>query len=135
MIFIDSDAFIGASVSTDPHNLSCERLFSVVEERDEDTFTSWEVVDEVITKLSYHVGRKTALVFWKNLKNSNTRIVFVNGEMSKSVIEQFKKQTSKNVSLTDCANMIIAKELEIDIFFSFDRHYKQNGFKLLGETI
>lgn len=46
-------------------------------------------------------------------------------------IELFNKISSKNTRFTDCLNMAIMKELKINTIFSFDKHYKQAGFKLL----
>jgi uncharacterized protein len=135
MIFIDSDAYIGALLVTDPHNRNAIRFFKLLDEKNEQLVTSWEVIDEVATKLSYTSGKKLAKKFLDDRLNSDESIYFVNKDTSTKVANLFNKQTSKNVSLTDCANMVIAKELGIDTFFSFDKHYKQNGFKLLGEIV
>ena len=134
-IFADSDAYIAIYVPSDPNNLKAEKISSIIEAEDIETYTSWEVLDEVATKLSFRVSKIVAKKFLEDRTNSKDRIYYVNELNFKKVIETFNAQTSKNVSLTDCANMFIARELEIDMFFSFDKHYKQNGFKLLEETM
>lgn len=131
MIFVDSDAFIGASVPSDPHYDVSITLFRKLKEIGEDLITSWDVVDEVATKLSYRAGKKTALEFLKNLKQSSIKIEYIDKIISKKSLILFTKQKSKNISLTDCTNMVTAKSLGIDIFFSFDKHYEKSGFKLL----
>jgi len=109
MIFVDSDAFLGLSVKKDAHFKKAWKLMEYLEEQEDQLVTSWQVVDEVTTKLSFYAAKKKALDFLKWIK----------------------KQTSKRVSLTDCTNMVIAKKLGVKTFFSFDKHYEKNGFELL----
>jgi predicted nucleic acid-binding protein len=63
--------------------------------------------------------------------NSNTKIISVDVDNREKIIQIFKKQTSKRVSMTDCVNMAIAKKMGIKRFLSFDEHYKKNGFELI----
>ena len=135
MIFIDADAFIGLSYEYDVHSVTAVDLFVKLTDLKVELFTSWDVVDEVATKLSQFATKSTAEGFLNFLKNSEIEVKFTDLSVSKKAVDLFKKQTSKNVSLTDCANMVIAKDLGIDTIFSFDKHYKQNGFKLLQDTI
>lgn len=130
MIFVDADAYIAISRGSDALHLSAiEKLkkFSATEEL---LVTSWDVIDEVTTKLSFYVSRSLAKRFLDSIFSSNTRIEFVKPESICDIHKIFKLQKSKRVSLTDCTNMIIAKDLGIMTFFSFDHHYEQNGFKL-----
>lgn len=95
-----------------------------------EVITTWEVVDEVITKLAYYQSRKIALQFIVYLLNSKTRIEYITIGNQEKIFQLFQKQASKKVSLTDCANMVIAKEFGVATICSFDHHYEQNGFKL-----
>lgn len=129
MIFIDSDAFIAIEVEKDIHHEKAKKLLDVIEK--ESFVTSWQVIDEVTTKISYFSTKKRAEEFLRKVIRSDTKIEFVDAGFIKMIEETFRKQTSKRVSLTDCTNMVIAKSLGIDIFFSFDDHYVRNGFELL----
>ena len=131
MIFVDADAFIGVSISTDPHYRKSTNLFNRLLNSNEALITSWDVVDETATKLAKFSSKQTASKFLYFIKKSNIEIKFIDIGLYKRVLNFFMKQTSKNVSVTDCANMVIAKNLGVTTFFSFDRHYKKNGFKLL----
>lgn len=131
MIFIDADAYIGIYAEGDIHHKHGMRVLQELLERGETLVTSWEVVDEAATKLAYQVTKVDAKKFLDDLSISNTKIVFVDELMRKDIITLFLKQSSKKVSMTDCANMVIARNLGIKTFFSFDHHYEQNGFALL----
>lgn len=129
MIFVDADAYIGLFVEKDANHSRAVKILGELDE--EELVTSWDVIDEVATKLSFFAGRKTAIEFIKIVTNSTTKIEFVDELIKMRAIEIFCKQVSKRVSMTDCVNMAIAKKKSIKRFFSFDRHYKQNGFELI----
>lgn len=132
MIFIDADAYIALNVPNDANHQKSFVLTQKFSKLLLDTITSWDVVDEVATKLSRYQTQKVAKAFLDDVIDSTTRIEYVNSLYATVAIKLFMKQVSKKVSLTDCTNMVIARSLGITTFFSFDRHYPQNGFKLLG---
>lgn len=129
MIFIDSDTFIGIS---NPSDALHDRAVKLLKDQTDDLVTSWEVIDEVSTRLSYYYSKSQAVDFLKSLSNHNIRIEFLDNEISEVAKQIFLDQKSKNVSMTDCANMAIARKLKINTFFSFDEHYVKNGFRLLS---
>lgn len=133
MIFVDSDAYIALHVEKDIHHLKSIRLMEKLKNLDEQLITSWQVIDEVATKLSYFTTKNNAMEFLRSLLKGGTKIEYIDSSISVKVIALFAKQTSKRVSLTDCANMAIAGKLGLEIFLSFDDHYRQNGFRLFGD--
>lgn len=133
MIFVDSDAYIALHVEKDAHHFRFIRLMEKLENLDEQLITSWQVIDEVATKLSYFTTKNNAMEFLRSLLKGGTRIEYIDSSTSVKVVALFAKQTSKRVSFTDCANMAIARKLGVEVFLSFDDHYRQNGFKLFGD--
>lgn len=131
MIFIDADAYLALTADDDVHHKNAKRIFARIEENHEELVTSWEVIDEVTTKLARFTSQKIGIGFLARILSSDIRIEYVTSVLVPSIQSLFAKQTSKKVSLTDCANMVIARSLGIKTFFSFDHHYEQNGFRLL----
>jgi len=131
MIFIDADAFIALNVQQDAHHTRAVSLLSTLEKRKESLMTSWDVVDEVVTKLSYFTTHAHAEQFFSVLIASDIQIAYVAASLVPQIRERFTRQTSKRVSLTDCANMVIAEQFHVQTFFSFDDHYRQNHFHLI----
>jgi predicted nucleic acid-binding protein len=129
MIFIDADAFIAIYIETDFHHLKAIKI-NESKPKDE-VVTSSEVIFEVTTKLSYLATHKLATTFLSEILKSSVTIEYITPVRLQQTMSLFQKQSSKRVSLTDCANMIICKELGIKQIFSFDQHYTKNGFKLL----
>ena len=133
MIFIDADAFIGISVPLDAHHQEADSRFKQLKEGGEKLATSWDAVDETATKLSRFTTKKTAIQFLEFLRESSIQVFFIDEKLADEAFRLFSEQTSKRVSLTDCANMAIARKLGVEVFLSFDDHYRQNGFKLFGD--
>lgn len=131
MVLIDSDALIGLRVSRDAHNREAIKILKVLKEMGESLVTSWQVVDETATKLSYFTTHKKANEFLDWVFKTNIKVVYVDDQLARKAVKKFKKQTSKRVSLTDCTNMVIAEEMGVKQIFSFDKHYEQNGLELL----
>lgn len=131
MIFVDSDAFIGMYLPKYAHNDKANKLFNLLIKKNVKLITSWDVLDEVATKLSYIHSKTLASKFLSKLLNSDLEVVYPGKKLGAHAIKIFNKQTSKKVSLTDCTNMAIMKDKKIKKIFSFDKHYEKNGFKLL----
>jgi predicted nucleic acid-binding protein len=130
MIFVDSDAFLALHIRQDPQRQKALVLTQKLKKQKTRLVTSWEVIDEVTTKLSFYTTKKAALNFLEGIFKSGILVVFTDEDIARQALGFFKRQKSKRVSLTDCTNMAIAKLKKIDTFFSFDKHYLQNNFKL-----
>jgi len=133
MIFVDADAFLALHADGDAHYTRAYRLSEFLNHTHEPLVTSWDVIDEVTTKLARFTNQKIAIGFLKQIFLSDVRIEYITSELAPAIQFLFAKQTSKKVSLTDCSNMVIARQLGIKTFFSFDHHYEQNGFTLLAK--
>lgn len=131
-MFIDSDSFIGILVAQDAHHTMASALFDRLNETQQKLITSWETIDEVATKVSMYFGKDCADLLFGLITRATITIVYVDESLAQKAVDIFKKQTSKNISLTDCANIAICRMMKIDTVFSFDLHYKKNGLKLLS---
>lgn len=133
MIFIDSDALIGIVLPQDPHHTNAYKILSKLQESGEELVTSWESIDEVATKLAMFHNKQVARDFFAYVYGASVlRVIFIDAALSREALAIFDKQTSKNVSLTDCVNIAICRSMGITSVFSFDSHYKKNGLKMLS---
>jgi len=128
MIFVDADFFIGLYHREDHHHKTCLKLLDKI---GEEIITSWDVIDETVTKLIYRTEKKFAILFIEDLLNKHVIIVYPNSRLFTKAYKFLLQQQSKHVSLTDCMNMTIAKEYKITQFLSFDEIYLKNGFTLI----
>lgn len=133
MIFVDSDALIGLVLPQDAHHSNASKILDKLQESGEELVTSWESIDEVATKLAMYHNKQVARDFLAYVYGTSRLMIhFIDASLSREALSIFDKQTSKNVSLTDCANIAICRSMGITSIFSFDLHYKKNGLKMLS---
>lgn len=135
-IFVDADAFIALAKKTDANHEKATALLGQLIQDPGIQITSNYVFAEAITVISQRVGHQAAIEYIENLKTNNFFFIErIDEELEEAAIEIFKKQTSKNTSFVDCANMALFKKLNVDAVFSFDQVYKKNGFTLLEDLL
>lgn len=129
MIFIDADFFIGFYYKEDAHHQRCKFLYDHI---NTSLVSSWDVVDETATKLTYFTSKIHALKFLDGIERTKIEIIYPDRDLFLQAKYIFQQQTTKKISLTDCMNMAIAKSLDITTFLSFDQIYEKNGFTLFS---
>ncbi|MBD3365821.1 PIN domain-containing protein [candidate division WWE3 bacterium] len=130
-ILIDADTYIALYNKDDALHNKANKILNSLKNKDVETFTTYDVVDEVATKLSYFLKKSDSLRFLKQLMESETEIIYPTENSLLETIEKVKSIRSKRVSFTDCANMIAYKHYDIDAIFSFDKIYEKQGIKTL----
>lgn len=129
MVFADADFFIGLYYTKDAHHENCVQISDSLHA---DIITSWDVVDEVATKLTYFADKNFSLRFLKRIfEDRHIEVVLPDYNLINEARKIFEGQKSHRISLTDCMNMAIAENKGITEFLSFDKVYEKNGFKLV----
>lgn len=134
-ILIDADAFIGLRNEKDAHHQQARMLLEGLNSRQVVYMTSWDVIQETATKLSYYAGKGHCEAFLNYLDHSGIEVLYPNSQRANKAKRVMLSIPSKRVSLTDAMNMALAQEIGADYIFSFDKVYPQNGFKLLKDAI
>jgi predicted nucleic acid-binding protein len=88
------------------------------------------VFAESVSIISMHRGRSQALRFVDKVQEAESPYVVRRADetIDATALEFFKKQTSRNTSFVDCANVAFLQKFHMAAIFSFDRVYKTNGF-------
>ena len=130
-ILVDADAYIALYSKSDALNNKAQQVLKRISNKRAKIFTTYDVVDEVTTKLSYHVSKKASLKFLDELNITETEIIFPTESSFTNTIKKIASIKSERVSFTDCANMAACKEYDMDAIFSFDKVYEKQGLKTL----
>ncbi len=130
-ILIDADAYIALYSSNDTNHPKVKEIIGKFDAGENEWFTTWDVVDEVATKLSYRLSKLVAKRFLLELVVSDTTIIYPDEDILGRVADMFVGIKSKNVSFTDCVNMVIYRNYSIDRIFSFDKIYVKQKMKVL----
>lgn len=135
LVFFDTNIYVALSDQEDAtHRKACQ-LMESLHRRPHLPITSSHIVSESLTVISQKVGKKQSLKFFEDLQNSETEIIFVDQEIHQQGLELFAKIKSKNVSFVDATSFVIMKNKGIKVVFTFDQHFKTQGFKLLSDAV
>ncbi len=131
-ILIDADAFVALVIPSDSNHEKGKLYRDKISLKGIRLIVSDPAFGEAVTVISQKDSLKTATNFAEEILGSEIEIVEVDSKLRRQALDIFKKQTSKNSRFTDCVNMAIMKNDDIDTIFSFDVQYKKNKFKRFG---
>jgi len=134
VIFVDTGAFYASKVVNDinhPSAISIEKMIS--EGKYGKMVTTNYVLDELYTLLYGRVSHEQTIKIGETIRKSpNIRIIWILEALEEKAWDFFKKNQDKTYSFTDCTSFIVMQSLGIDIAFSYDFHFEQAGFQILG---
>lgn len=134
-IFIDTNIFVALKDNRDPTHKKAVRLLDLLEKRQIILYTSSDVLGETLTVAARKLGKKIAKDFLNAYKKSSIHEIFINERLHEQAQLLFYKTDSKQVSFIDCSSVCAMKEEKISVIFTFDKHFKLLGVKLLTDIL
>jgi predicted nucleic acid-binding protein len=61
----------------------------------------------------------------------NIKVIWQTQELFKSGLKLYSDRLDKGYSLTDCVSMVIMKQLKLNEILTHDKHFSQEGFRIL----
>lgn len=130
-VFIDTDALIGLNDASDASHQKALQILKILAKGNYISYLSTNILLETLTIISQKIGKKQALRLLDELRSGGYIIIHPDEKMIFAAEELFKSITSKNVSYSDCLSFTVARKHGINWVFSFDAHFKKQGFKRL----
>ena len=130
VILVDSDALFALNSQKDANFKKAKQIAKSLTQKNFDFAISNFVLAETVTLLNYRIGHRKAVIFLTKLAKDQFPIITIDQDLENLTYKIFRKQTSKNVSVTDCANMAVLKRFGWETIFSFDKIYLKNKCKL-----
>ncbi|MCK4848270.1 MAG: type II toxin-antitoxin system VapC family toxin [Candidatus Heimdallarchaeota archaeon] len=134
MIFIDTGAFYASKVANDMNHPSAIKIEKKISEgKYGKMITTNYVLDELHTLLRERVPHDQAIQIGDTIRISpNIRVIWILEALEEKSWKHFKKYQDKTYSFTDCTSFTIMQTLGIDIAFTYDSHFEQTGFQVIG---
>jgi predicted nucleic acid-binding protein len=130
MIFVDTGAFLALYRKRDQHHREAARLWPTLERP---VLTSNHVVDELATLLGRLVGFGVAADRVEDLYASHSIEVLSSTRQDElEALRWMRKYSDHEVSFTDCVSFAIMRRQQIRTAFTFDRHFRDAGFRVIG---
>jgi uncharacterized protein len=133
MVFVDTSAFFAWYVQRDSRHRIAHGFWQEMERRSTPLVTTNHVAEETLTLLARKVSYSFAAVIAERFYEPNpVEIIFANQEDEYEAVRYFRKFADQKISFTDCISFAIMKRNHIFTAFTFDRHFVDAGFELIG---
>jgi uncharacterized protein len=131
MIFVDSGPFLARYLPKDAfHERALELWPTLTASR---LVTSNHVMAESLTLIGRCASYSFAAECGERLYGSETlEIIFSTQEGETAALQLFRKFADQKVSFTDCVSFALMRNFGIQTAFTFDRHFLQAGFRVIG---
>lgn len=130
--FIDSAFVIALESKDDQNHLAAIEYWQELVQSPSSLITTSFVLDEIATYFNSRNRHKKAVEIVESFLNSKAvELVHVDETLFQTGWKYFVKHADKRYSLTDCISFVIMKERHIEQALTFDKHFKQAGFKKL----
>lgn len=130
MIYIDTSAFLAIVDETDAYHCVAQKHWLYLLEMGEQLQTNNYVLVESTAVIQNRVGIKAV----KRLVNELLPVIkvdWLNPEQHEAAIHTVLTANRRSLSLVDCASFETMRRLRIETVFTFDEHFKEQGFKVV----
>jgi len=132
-IFIDTAAFLAVLNADDRFHHPASQAWSEILATDSVVFSSNYVILETTTLLQNRFGLEALRLFERDILPVIV-IVWVDESIHKQGMSALLAANRRNLSLVDCTSFDIIRQIGLDRVFTFDPHFREQGFKVIPEN-
>jgi predicted nucleic acid-binding protein len=130
-LFVDTSGWVGYYDADDRWHAAAKAAMASLLDQGVTFVTTDYILDETITLLLYHAGRRWALAFVEAVQGSrNVRLVQVDASIWEQAWQLFKQYDDKTWAFTDCTSFVVMRQMNLQRAFAFDHNFEQAGFEL-----
>ncbi len=129
-IFIDTAAFLAVLNANDRFHALARGTWSEILLSDQDLFSSNYVILETTALLQHRFGLE-ALRLFENDILPVVEIVWVDRVIHDQSMSALLAANRRDLSLVDCTSFIIIRQIGMEKVFTFDAHFREQGFDLI----
>lgn len=128
-LFIDANALVVLNDKDDPLHRQAQEILQQISKTNFENLLSTNIILESATLISQKVGKNKGIALLDELRSGKYTIINPDNNLISEAEAIFRSIRSKNVSYSDCVSFAVMKYYGIDWVFSFDEHFKKQGFK------
>ncbi len=130
VFFIDSSAFYASLDGEDRFHKKARNAFEKLFKQEVTLVTSNYIIVETLSLLRSRLGIGEARDFVESVIPL-VKIIWVDEWMHNAGLHAMLTAAKRNLSLVDCISFEIMRKYGIEKVFTFDRRFRQQGFKCL----
>ena len=131
-IFIDTAAFLAVLNANDRFHGRAKPAWDAILASDAILFSSNYVLLETTALLQHRFGIEAVRLFENDILPV-IEIVWLDEIIHKQGMSALLIANRRDLSLVDCTSFEIMRQIGIDAAFTFDAHFREQGFKVLPE--
>jgi len=132
-IFIDTAAFLAVLNNNDHFHRSAEKIWAEILSSDSALFSSNYVILETTALLQHRFGIE-ALRLLESEILPVVELVWVDESIHQQGMSALLVANRRNLSLVDCTSFEIMRQIGSEQVFTFDPHFREQGFKVIPES-
>jgi predicted nucleic acid-binding protein len=132
-IFIDTAAFLAVLNANDQFHQSAKHIWDEILSSDSSLFSSNYVILETTALLQHRFGIEALRLFESDIL-AVVEIVWVDETIHKQGMSALLAANRRNLSLVDCTSFEIMRQVGLDEVFTFDPHFREQGYKVIPES-
>jgi predicted nucleic acid-binding protein len=130
VIFVDTSAFYALSCAEDRNYSQAVRIWESLMREENNLVTNNYVVVESISLFQNRFGIDRVRTFLTKLVPI-LNVEWVDEEQHTAAINHILSANRRNLSLVDCSAFETMRALGIDTVFTFDEHFREQGFNVI----
>jgi predicted nucleic acid-binding protein len=130
MIYVDTSAFLAIVDDDDVYHVTAQKCWQNLLEKDEALMTNSYVLVESIAVIQNRVGL-TAVQRMQSELLPVVDVDWLDAEQHELAIYAVLAANRRNLSLVDCSSFETMRRLRLQTVFTFDEHFKEQGFTVI----
>ena len=129
-IFIDTSAFYALMDRSDRHHEKAKQLWAFLLDEEIYLKTTNYIIIETLALLQSRLGFEAAHLYSSDISGI-VDVLWVKEPRHNLAFELWLGLGRRKLSLVDCVSFITMRHYELENVFGFDRHFDEQGFKIL----
>ncbi len=129
-IFVDTSVFLAVLAEEDNNNKIAAEMLATLTESGEQLITTNYILVESYALIQRRMGMDAIQDFQKKILPALT-LIWINAEEHQRALQQFLLENRRNLSFVDCSSFEAIQRLGIDKAFTFDNHFREQGFEII----
>lgn len=129
-VFIDTSAFYALMDRSDSYHEKAKQLWAILLDNNVSFKTTSYIVIETLALIQSRLGFEAARLYSRDILGL-IDVLWVDEPRHNLGFELWLSLGQKKLSLVDCVSFITMRRYGLENVFGFDRHFNEQGFKIL----